>query len=308
MDRMENSIFGSSDQKEILQAYLCRSLDEQVHLVSTEQFAASTRSAPWHVVVETSSGSRDFVLRVDEDIDNHEISVLQAMAQIQAIPTPCVYGWEPDGKTFGKPCFLYDFMKGNSLLQPMLADEKWAVDLYLRTVFQINEISREQLHKLGCTLPAGSTALQELENAHQFFVKHPSALTDRVYEQLIYHTPDFPESRFSNGDLWLDNILVKDRELSGMIDFEQAGFSDPVYEFLLPFFNEPRLRGRGIEERYCEMLGVDPGCLHWYRGLEYFDALHYVEKSGEDFNQYSSTRLRSALKSWLEIEDNRSVK
>jgi aminoglycoside phosphotransferase (APT) family kinase protein len=135
---MDKKSFNSLDQKDRLQAYLCRSLDEQVRLISTEQFAASTRSAPWHLVVQTSIGLRDFVMRLDEDIDGHEINVLRAMVQIPEIPTPQVYGWEPDGRTFGIPCFLYDFIDGTSLLQPMLADEEWAVDLYLKTVIQLN--------------------------------------------------------------------------------------------------------------------------------------------------------------------------
>ena len=296
---METFNFHSPDQKAILQTYVSRSLGKSMQLVSAEQFAASTRSAPWHVIVESRSAQQHFVLRLGADFESHEIGVLRAMAKIPEIPTPKIYDWEPDGRTFGAPCFLCDFVDGDSLLQPMLAGEKWAVDLYLRTVLNLNAISRERLQELGCRLPEGETVLNELENAQQFFVKHPSALTEKIYKQLSNQPPDFPELCFSNGDLWLDNILVKDRKLVGMIDFEQAGFSDPIYEFLLPFFNEPRLRERGIEERYCELLGVDPACLRWYHGLEYFAALHFVEKSGKAFNQYSSGRLRVELEQWL---------
>jgi aminoglycoside phosphotransferase (APT) family kinase protein len=299
IDCMDTFDFSSPNQKEILQAYVSRSLGETVQLVSVEQFAASTRSAPWHVIVESRSSQQHFVLRLGADFTSHEIGVLQAMARIPEIPTPKVYDWEPDGRTFGAPCFLSDFVNGVSLLQPMLAGEKCAEDLYLRTVLELNALSRERLQELGCRLPEGETVLDQLENAQQFFVKHPSALTDKVYEQLSSQPPDFPELCFSNGDLWLDNILVKDRKLIGVIDFEQAGFSDPIYEFLLPFFNEPRLRGRGIEERYCALLGVDPASLRWYHGLEYFDTLYYVEKSGKAFNQYSSGRLREELEQWL---------
>lgn len=296
---MEEYDFQNSRQRKSLQAYLCRALGEGLQLVSVEQFAVSTRSAPWHIVVASGFGTREFVLRLGEGIEDREVRVMQALEHIPEVPTPRVFGWEPDGGTFGAPCFLCDFIDGESLLAPMLAGEEWAVELYLRTVLQMNAITRDQLSGLGCNLPASRSALEELQNAHQFFLSHPSTLTDKVYAQLSNQIPPFHEPCFSNGDLWLDNLLVKDKQLAGVIDFEQAGFSDPVYEFLLPFFNEPRLRDRGIEERYCGCLGLDSACLRWYHGLEYYDALHYVEKSGEAFNQYSSDRLRAELTRWL---------
>jgi len=300
---MENFDFQSSHQKDTLQAYVSRALGKALRLVSAEQFAVSTRSAPWHIVAASDSGTSDFVLRLGEKIGEREVNVMQALALIPEIPTPRVFGWEPDGRTFGVPCFLCDFIDGESLLRPLLEGEEWAADLYLQTVLQLNAISREQISRLGCSLPADRSAMEELENAHQFFQDHPSALVEQVYEQLAGQIPQFHDPCFSNGDLWLDNLLVKDKRLVGVIDFEQAGFSDPVFEFLLPFFNEPRLRGRGLEKRYCEALGLDPACLRWYHGLEYYDALHYVEKSGKAFSQYSSDRLRTELELWLATEN-----
>lgn len=303
---MENIDFQNAQQRDALQAYMSRTLGEALQLVSVEQFTASTRSAPWQVVVKGGYMERAYVLRIGNNIEAHEVTVMQALARIPEIPSPRVYGWDPSGDAFGVPCFLCDYVDGESLLQPMLAGEDWAVDLYLRTVLQLNAITREHLSALGCDLQSGSSAMEDLDNAHQFFLGRPSALTDQVYEHLAEQIPTFHEPCFSNGDLWLDNLLVRDKQLMGVIDFEQAGFSDPVYEFLLPFFNEPRLRGRGIEERYCQALGVDPACLRWYHGLEYYDTLHYVEKNGKAFNQYSSGRLRAALKDWLDQDPSTS--
>ena len=41
--------------------------------------------------------------------------------------------------------------------------------------------------------------------------------------------PILQGARFSNGDLWLDNQIIRNRQLVGVIDFENAGFSDPIY-------------------------------------------------------------------------------
>ena len=86
----------------------------------------------------------------------------------------------------------------------------------------------------------------------------------------------------------------------GVIDFENTGFSDPIYEFLLPFFVSPGLCGRGVERRYCERMGFDPDLLGWYLGLEYFDTWHWVKVTGEPFEHYTEEVLQKALDEWLE--------
>lgn len=283
--------------------YLSMALDEVITLRSTRQLAESTRSAPWLLETEIAGEIKQFVLRIDADIELREIQVMRAMADIPEIPTPDINGWDADGETFGTPCFFYDYIDGESLLSPMLAGADWAVDLYLNTVLCLNQITRDQLAALGCEFGPALTAMEELQQAHAYFVTNLSKLTENVYQKLIDTQPVFPEARFSNGDLWLDNLLVKDEELVGVIDFEHAGFSDPIYEFLLPFFNEPRLRGRGIEAAYCRRLGMDPAILHWYHGLEYYDTLHYVAKSGEAFNQYSEEKLTEELHKWYLVGD-----
>jgi aminoglycoside phosphotransferase (APT) family kinase protein len=121
-----------------------------------------------------------------------------------------------------------------------------------------------------------------------------------VYSRLKDSIPETPAPCFSNGDLWLDNLLVRDGKLAGVIDFENAGFSDPIYEFMLPFFVAPKLRGRGIEERYCMRMGFDPETLPWYRGLELFDTWHWVVVTGKPFEHYTSPVLQTELVRWLD--------
>jgi aminoglycoside phosphotransferase (APT) family kinase protein len=216
------------------------------------------------------------------------------------IPTPRVYGWDPEGAALGVPCFLYDYIEGESLLGPMLAGERWAEDLYIDTVCALQGITRESLPTIADLLADEETAERFLEQAYECFKADPHPLADLVYARLRETMPKVPPARFSNGDLWPDNLIVRDGQLAGVIDFEGAGFSDPIYEFLLPFFVSPELRGRGIEERYCARMGFDAGLLGWYRGLEYFDTWHWLVVTGEPFVHYTAEKLRAALKSWLQ--------
>jgi GNAT superfamily N-acetyltransferase len=185
-------------------------------------------------------------------------------------------------------------------LEPTLAREEWAERLFLDTVCALQAVRLSQLVPVARRLAVGQAVVDILEAANGFFQTHPNRLADAVYQELEATLPELPALRFSNGDLWLDNFIVRDQQLVGVIDFENAGFSDPIFEFLLPFFVAPELRGRGIEERYCRRMGYDPELLFWYRGLEYFDAWHWVVKRGKPFADYTVEKLKAALRRWLD--------
>jgi aminoglycoside phosphotransferase (APT) family kinase protein len=296
---VDPKIFNPNEHQAECEEYLSRSLKSQVRLVHAESLTKSTRIAPLRLDVEVDGVMRRYVLRLDARRSEHEYAVLRAMESVP-IPTPQVYGWDPEGEALGVPCFLIDFIEGKSLLEPMLAGERWAEELYIDTVCALQEISREQLLAIEDRLRGEETAEGVLEAAHVYFKVDDHRLANAVYAKLRKSMPKLPAVRFSNGDLWLENIIARDRKLAGVIDFENAGFSDPIYEFLLPFFVSPGLRGRGIEGRYCERMGFDAGLLWWYRGLEYFDIWHWVKATGKPFEHYTSENLQVALESWLD--------
>jgi aminoglycoside phosphotransferase (APT) family kinase protein len=296
---VETGVFNPNEHQAKCEAYLSHSLKSQVRFVHAEPLTRSTRDAPWRLDVEVGGVMRRYVLRAGSVRSDHEYAVLRAMESVP-IPTPQAYGWDPEGEALGVPCFLYDFVEGKSLLEPMLAGERWAEELYVDTVCALQGVTREQLLAIEDRLGEEETAEGFLEAAHEYFRANPHLLAGAVYAKLRETMPRLPAVRFSNGDLWLDNLIVRDGQLAGVIDFESAGFSDPIYEFLLPFFVSPGLRGRGIEECYCERMGFDAGLLQWYRGLEYFDTWHWVKATGEPFEHYTSENLQAALERWLD--------
>lgn len=95
-------------------------------------------------------------------------------------------------------------------------------------------------------------------------------------------------------------MIVRDGRLAGVINWANAGFSAPVFEFLLPFFLRPELRGRGIEARYCRRMGLDPGILLWCHGLELFDAWRWVLVTGKPYEQRTAESLQADLARWPE--------
>jgi aminoglycoside phosphotransferase (APT) family kinase protein len=138
-----------------------------------------------------------------------------------------------------------------------------------------------------------------LDAAWGYFEEHPHPLAEEMYRRLKETRPEPPPVRFSNGDLWLDNFIVDGQQLAGVIDFQRAAFSDPIFEFLLSFFVEPKLQGHGIEQRFCRRLGYDPAILHWYHGLEYFDTWRGVLQHGQPFVHHTAESLEAAVGAWL---------
>jgi aminoglycoside phosphotransferase (APT) family kinase protein len=290
--------FDPNEHRARCEQYLSRALGSQVLLVHAEMLDKSTRDAPWRLDVDAGGTARSFVLRLESRRIEHEYEALRAMEGV-TIPTPRAYGWDPEGQGLGVPCFFYDFVEGESLLGPMLAGEPWAEALYIETVCALQSITREQLASIQHLLGDGESAADVLDDAYAYFQADPQPLADAAYACLKGTMPVLPETRFSNGDLWPDNVIVRDRGLAGIIDWALVGFSDPLFEFLLPFFLRPALRGRGIEERYCQRMGFDPGLLSWYHGLEFFDSWRWVLHTGHPYEQHTDESLQADLSRWL---------
>jgi len=291
--------FDPNAERSRCEAYLSGALGGRARLVGAEPLAQSTRAAPWRLDMELDGVPRSYVLRLDEGRGEHEYQVLRAMESV-SIPTPRAYGWDPLGEGLGVPCFLCDFVAGESLLPHMLAGEAWAEALYIETACALQGVTWEQVAAVAQRFGEGETAEEVLERSYAYFRSHPHPLAEAVYARLKETTPALPAPRFSNGDLYPDNLIVRDRELVGVIDFETAGFSDPIYEFLLPFFVCPELRGRGTEERYCRRMGFDPGSLAWYHGLEYLETWRWVLETGKPFVGHSAASLAADLTRWLD--------
>jgi aminoglycoside phosphotransferase (APT) family kinase protein len=281
--------------------YMSRFLGGPVSFIRSEILPQSTRMAPWRLDVQLNGINRSYVLQLDTRGMEHEYQVLKAVESIP-IPTPRAFGLDLQGEALGVPCFFSEFIEGESLLGPLQAGETWAENLYFDTVFTLLSVTGDDLGKIAQDLERTS-AEDVLEKAYTSLKDRSLPLAEAVYQKLKTGMPALPPVRFSNGDLWLDNFIVKDRKLAGVIDFQHAGFSDPVFEFLLSFFVSPELQGRGIEERFCQRMEVDPAILHWYHGLEYFDLWPWLLKTGKTFVHHTLESVEMNLKKWLEKGD-----
>ena len=98
-----------------------------VHVFDISKLAFSTRTAPWLVDTLVGDVKRKFVFRMDAEISETEVKVMQAVRACSDLPVPEVYGWDVHTQFFDTPCFIYDYVDGDSLIKPLLANESWAI-------------------------------------------------------------------------------------------------------------------------------------------------------------------------------------
>jgi aminoglycoside phosphotransferase (APT) family kinase protein len=291
-------MFDPNENQTRFERYLSRHLECQVEFIAANLLTKSSREPPWRFDVIVNGTLKSYVLQLDPKNIEYEYLILKAM-EVISIPTPRVYGLDLNGEGLGIPCFFSDFIEGQSLLVPMLTGETWAEELFIDAVCRLQTVTEEQLGIVARSMKR-ETADGVLEESYAYLKGMSTPLVDVVYRELKKRMPDLPPVKFSNGDLWLDNFIVKERKLAGIVDFPNATFSDPIFEFLLPFFVSPELQGHGIEERYCLRIGCDPSILYWYHGLEYFDSLRWVMVTGEDYVHHTKASLEKDLQKWLD--------
>lgn len=278
-------------------AYFSTALGAEVVIQRFEMLRKSSREAPWRFDLLVDGQPRSFVFRMHTRTGAREYKMLEAVQDI-SIPTPHVYGLDKKGKYFGQPCFFMDFIEGESLLQPLLAAEPWAEELYIDSAVRLCSIPEEMLGNV----PAWSdrdSAEDLLDHAYQKLKPFNDMVARKVYQELKMTVPPLPDIRFSNGDLYPDNFLVREQKLVGVIDFANACYSDPLFEFLLPMFLHPELRGRGLEERFCARMGIQPVGLDWYHVLEYYDLWGFLAGTKDDFAGHTAESIREVLSGWL---------
>jgi len=223
------------------------------------------------------------------------------------LKTPKVFGLDEKGAALGLPSFLEESLKGRVLYNFLKLKEKWADELFIKTIIEIQSLKKEELGTLAAELEQGEeikSFFARVKAEMREFTKGP--LLTGVIKKLSDNLPSGLPLCFGNGDFNPKNIIVKEKKLSGVIDFEFAGFFDPLYEFLFPFERYPLLKNRGLEEEYCRQTGFDVKITDWYRGfiliVKLLELLKY-EKTNTAFQNDERNikeELLSELSKWDE--------
>jgi len=299
--------------RELYQEYLSDSFDKDVKLVGAAPMPGGFRNRLWRldiagmgsitvVVLRTQRASREPL--VDEVYPHNiglEFETLQVVRCIGLL-VPEVWGLDEAGTRVGIPCFLMEFIQGVDLGETLRSGDHDSDELFLDAVCAMQAVTRDQLGPLADKFGRGSTARDSLTWIAEGFSRYTDdPLVSQVHHVLRQNMPTPLEPRFGNGDLSPSNILVRNGKIVGLIDFEFAGFFDPMLEFLAPFGWSLELRNRGLEERFCTRSGFEVELLQWYRAATLFGWwLGMLADPNADYLGYSVASCRSQLKMWIE--------
>ena len=108
----------------------------------------------------------------------------------------------------------------------------------------------------------------------------------RLYQQMADHLPFCSEERYLlHGDYGFDNVLVKGGAVSGILDWSQAKYGDPLYEVARLDFWSP---DTGYRSRFHEYYQAQDGGvsafaerIRCYQCHNAMDALRFFAKNGD---------------------------
>lgn len=254
--------------------------------------------------VEVNIGKKEerYLLRIasDEKSLDFELEVIEILDDALSIATSKELVWEARDLHKDGPMRFYKGLSGEPLIDPILRDEVWTDEVYLDGVREIQGVDRELLGQVENHLNRDAGAEHILDQAYQTLLRWEIAGVGEFYGRLKETMPELPGSTFTTGNLSPANFWVDQQQIVAVMSCETAGFGDPLYQFLLPFIQDPRLQYRGYEERYCHKLGYNLTDLSWYRALIYFDFLATVTTTGQPYYGYTEDGLRDHLAEWLE--------
>ncbi|OGF44896.1 MAG: hypothetical protein A2231_04000 [Candidatus Firestonebacteria bacterium RIFOXYA2_FULL_40_8] len=265
------------DVKKKVEKYISASLGLSLDFILALPIKGGGRTLPWKV--ELANGDKQlFIILKTPNLEENNISgdkydffrQYRLLKQLETtkLKTPKVWGANEKGTALGIPCFLEESLKGRTLYNSLKIKEKWADELYIKSIIDIQKIKSEELGAVAKELGEGTKIKYmffNIEKEIKQLTKGP--LISSVLDKLNAGVPEALPFCFGNGDFNPKNFLAKDKQLAGILDFECAGCFDPLYEFLFPLEKYPLLKNRGLEEEYCGQMGFKNKNIEWYRGL-----------------------------------------
>lgn len=141
-----------------------------------------------------------------------------------------------------------------------VADEK-IIQLYAQTLKKLHSIPIEnctvqrnladKLNTLKYRIAQGLVAADEFEEEYK------QLSTKELFEQLLLKIPVDYEPVFTHGDYCFDNLLIKEGQLSGLIDIGRGGVADKYQDIALAIRSIRHELGEEYIGLFCKEYGLE---------------------------------------------------
>ena len=261
-------------------------IDEYVpnagNIKAIEQFKGGQSNPTYKIITE----SKNLVLRrkppgkllPSAHAVDREYKVITALYET-GIPVPKTYGLCEDDDVAGTAFFIMDFLDGDLFWDPMIPTmtNRDRTQIYKnknKTLAKLHSVDYKKIGLEDYGKPGNYVARQVSRWSKQYRASETDNIEamNNLIDWLPKNIPDDDETTIVHGDYRLDNMILKNNEVIGILDWELSTLGHPIADFSYhclswrtqeAFWDENKLKELGIPsereymEMYCENSGKD---------------------------------------------------
>ena len=247
-----------------------------------EQFKGGQSNPTYKIITE----SKNLVLRrkppgkllPSAHAVDREYKVITALYETD-VPVPKTYGLCEDDDVAGTAFFVMDFLDGDLFWDPMIPSmtNRDRTEIYKNKNKNLAKLHSVDYKKIGLEdygKPGNYVARQVSRWSKQYRASETDDIEamNNLIDWLPKNIPDDDETTIVHGDYRLDNMILKNNEVVGILDWELSTLGHPIADFSYhclswrtqeAFWDEAKLKELGIPsekeymEMYCENSGKD---------------------------------------------------
>ena len=261
-------------------------IDEYVpnagEIKAIEQFKGGQSNPTYKIITE----SKNLVLRrkppgkllPSAHAVDREYKVITALYETD-VPVPKTYGLCEDDDVAGTAFFVMDFLDGDLFWDPMIPTmtNRDRAQIYKnknKTLAKLHSVDYKKIGLEDYGKPGNYVARQVSRWSKQYRASETDNIEamNNLIDWLPKNIPDDDETTIVHGDYRLDNMILKNNEVIGILDWELSTLGHPIADFSYhclswrtqeAFWDQAKLKELGIPsereymEMYCENSGKD---------------------------------------------------
>ena len=207
---------------------------------------------------------------------DREYKVMTALQGTQ-VPVPKTYGLCEDEEVIGTPFFVMDFLGGDIYWDLLLGDKtpRERTEIYRsknNVIAQLHMVDYQSVGLSDYGKPGNYIARQVSRWTKQYIASETQEIPamNKLIDWLPSNIPDEDETSIVHGDYRLDNMILKDNQVIGILDWELSTLGHPIADFSYhclswrnqeAFWDQAKLKELGVptEKEYMEMYSENTG-------------------------------------------------
>ena len=247
-----------------------------------EQFKGGQSNPTYKIITE----SKNLVLRrkppgkllPSAHAVDREYKVITALYETD-VPVPKTYGLCENDDVAGTAFFVMDFLDGDLFWDPMIPSmtNTDRTEIYKnknKTLAKLHSVDYKKIGLEDYGKPGNYVARQVSRWSKQYRASETDNIEamNNLIDWLPKNIPDDDDTTIVHGDYRLDNMILKNNEVIGILDWELSTLGHPIADFSYhclswrtqeAFWDQAKLKELGIPsereymEMYCENSGKD---------------------------------------------------